>query len=109
MESYSSNVTAVVEYLRENRTGLPFLVWRDSSPMHFDTPLGEFRCDGCQLPVLPFQCKVIFSPPPLPHRHCLTNLTVHFGGPFADAKRHLAWLWLLCCLTPGEREGGWGV
>ena len=58
IEAYSSNVTAVVNYLQFNRKKLPFLIWRDNTPQHFDTPLGEFGCDGCPEPHVPYQCKV---------------------------------------------------
>ena len=58
MEAYSSNVTAVVDYLQFNRKKMPFLIWRDNTPQHFDTPLGEFGCDGCPEPHVPYQCKV---------------------------------------------------
>ena len=56
--SFAGNVSAVQTYLRQHQSSMPYLIWREASPQHFDTPQGEFRCEGCVEPDYPFECKV---------------------------------------------------
>ena len=58
MTSFVGNLSEVHQYLTERRDKMPYLIWRDVGPQHFDTPLGEFACDGCPAPQYPFECKV---------------------------------------------------
>ena len=58
LAGFEGNASLVEAYLQAHRRELPFLVWRDSAPQHFDTPTGEFGCAGCPAPKAPYQCKV---------------------------------------------------
>ena len=58
LAGFEGNASLVEAYLQAHRRDLPFLVWRDSAPQHFDTPTGEFGCAGCPAPKAPYQCKV---------------------------------------------------
>ncbi len=60
--TYASNVSSLVTYLLEHRAKLPYLIWRDTSPQHFNTPMGEFGCEGCSPPELPWKCQVASTP-----------------------------------------------
>lgn len=60
LSTFASNASAVAQYLIQRRASMPFLVWRESSPQHFDTPQGEFGCESCIPPAYPFQCKVLW-------------------------------------------------
>ena len=80
METLNNGAVPLVDHLRAaNRSTLPFLVWRDTSPQHFDTPLGEFNCDGCPEAQWPIECKV--GPPP-PSAHMLLNCNTEAWKPF---------------------------
>lgn len=39
---YAGLVKALAEYVREHRSELPLMLWRDNSPQHFDIQNGEF-------------------------------------------------------------------
>ena len=65
MRSFVGNLSEVYQYLTERKDRMPYLIWREVGPQHFDTPLGEFACEGCPAPEYPFECKV--------QPHALTN------------------------------------
>lgn len=58
LASFSGNASAVAQSLISHRASLPFLIWRESSPQHFDTPQGEYGCQTCQSPHFPYICRV---------------------------------------------------
>lgn len=58
MKTFVGNLSEVYQYLTEFKERMPYLIWRDVGPQHFDTPLGEFACEGCPAPEYPFECKV---------------------------------------------------
>lgn len=58
LQSFQGNVSLVASFLRQHRHELPLLIWRETAPQHFDTPLGEFACDGCPEAQGPYKCKV---------------------------------------------------
>lgn len=58
MKTFVGNMSEVFSYLRKHQAGMPFLIWREIAPQHFDTPFGEFACDGCPSAAYPFECKV---------------------------------------------------
>lgn len=40
LQTYKEHIAYFAAYYREHRQELPFIVWRDSSVQHFDTPTG---------------------------------------------------------------------
>ncbi|EIE18670.1 hypothetical protein COCSUDRAFT_45154 [Coccomyxa subellipsoidea C-169] len=46
-EELAANVMMWAEYYQRFRDSLPFTIWRDASIQHFDTPTGDYKCDGC--------------------------------------------------------------
>ena len=58
--SVAGNASLLESYITSNRGQLPFLVWRETAPQHFATPLGEFSCSGCPEAEAPYECKVTF-------------------------------------------------
>jgi hypothetical protein len=57
-QEYRDNIRMFADYYRANKDTLPFIIWRDSSVQHFDTPTGDYECDGCPKPSFPFVCRV---------------------------------------------------
>lgn len=55
---YRSDLHMLKDYWHAHGTHLPMTIWRDASAQHFDTPTGDFGCDGCPNATQPFQCKV---------------------------------------------------
>ena len=55
---YRANLGMFAEYWQEHRKELPITVWRDASPQHFDSPTGDFKCDGCPGASSPYVCQV---------------------------------------------------
>ncbi len=39
-QTYKEHIAYFAAYYREHRQELPFIIWRDSSVQHFDTPTG---------------------------------------------------------------------
>eukprot|EP00884_Botryococcus_braunii_P023107 jgi/Botrbrau1/9480/Bobra.0252s0098.2 len=58
-QEYERNVSAFANYYQAHKEELPFTIWRDSSVQHFDTPTGDYQCDGCPSPSYPFICQAI--------------------------------------------------
>jgi len=40
VQQYKEHIGYFAAYYREHRHELPFIIWRDSSVQHFDTPTG---------------------------------------------------------------------
>ena len=41
------NAKIWADFYRDHHRELPFIIWRDASVQHFDTPTGDYKCDGC--------------------------------------------------------------
>ena len=63
---YEANLGMFADFWRLHNTSLPQTVWRDASPQHFDTPTGDFKCDGCPDASHPFKCQVGAQVAPCP-------------------------------------------
>ncbi|BDA49809.1 hypothetical protein COCOBI_14-4290 [Coccomyxa sp. Obi] len=46
-EELAQNVMIWSEFYERNKERLPYTIWRDASIQHFDTPTGDYKCDGC--------------------------------------------------------------
>ncbi|KAK9832530.1 hypothetical protein WJX81_006130 [Elliptochloris bilobata] len=84
-QTYREQIAYFAAYHRKHRQELPFIVWRDSSVQHFDTPTGDYECDGCPKAERPFNC------------HAIDNVTLAADGTLSTTDP----------VTQVIVEGGW--
>eukprot|EP00884_Botryococcus_braunii_P019887 jgi/Botrbrau1/6582/Bobra.0189s0009.1 len=56
---YEDSLHLFSQYFQKHREQLPYMIWRETSPEHFQTYTGEQYCPDCEPPQKPFVCQAV--------------------------------------------------